>query len=933
MSLLVPNKHQSSITNLSKIDNNLLHLSGLKKVKRRHSQKRMTVDNVITPKESANIEQWNEIRVSNTLPSRRAHHSSLVVGELLYVYGGVDTRQGMCSADYLWAVNPLGQFLKWECLKIEDKPRILPGILMKQIFLKIIRQVNFGEPYSPSRRRRQSSNKNFKRLNPLCFQINLKTLRSQNFQVAVLQPSSGQKLNDKMAHFDLTCIDSHTAVFYKPENIIITFGGYYNNAFINNFLSLIHVQSKKWIIANDLINSPFPLARCDHAAVLLGDKMYLMGGKNIELNMQFNDLWLFDIPNYKWQQVLTPFNNSLPPPRSGHAITADEESGKIYIFGGSSLTQTQELNDFYSFDTKKEVWELLHASHYPEDVSQSLLNFPGNALKRLTRKLTNQLSFIKNQQPLTPLHQAQKKRQEYMKMKQMHSNVNSFLDDSTVQSKHGSILNAINFTKPSFAFTPFNFNKNVVSPTATGSYILDSEKDVSVSRLPIPKFDNQTQEEIKENVKNQCEQNSQQDQQNEILDLTYSPGEALFRQQQNLIRITKLRKKNLKNQINYESKTSEAYKKYKELRDSQMPFRQTNDYQFLQSKKRFSMDDQNSQLNLSSQILAQSKPLFEEMNVRIQDQEGYPVIYHKRAFNIQYTNFINTYFKSQKDRNEYLEQVKSQNIEQEINQFDSEGEQREKDRDRDQFQKSMLPEIPQILVDHINKVDTLRYFQRKKYLKDNIGKSRQKYVGNQANTSFKVNKNSKDNLVQDNSNQLQSQKYLQQSKTNINSPTSSNLSPAKRQQIWSPKTEVNSPQGSPSKSKKEQGFSQLLEASTNKAINNFLRFDQLDRMTPTSRQLKESMIGNLQQYCDLKAITKEQQQIKHQQHQSKSSHKMFSPREGIVSGKFPTQRDGMTINLMCEYSDEIGGKNQKSIILFGGDRFRMTYNDLYCFNL
>ena len=112
-----------------------------------------------------------------------------------------------------------------------------------------------------------------------------------------------------MEKFELDSLDSHSAVYYKPENIVLIFGGYHNNAYINNYLSIIHVASKKLIIANDIIDSQFPDPRCDHSAVIIDHKMYIMGGKNIQENLQFNDLWMFDTIQYVWNQIITPLSN------------------------------------------------------------------------------------------------------------------------------------------------------------------------------------------------------------------------------------------------------------------------------------------------------------------------------------------------------------------------------------------------------------------------------------------------------------------------------------------------------------------------------------------------------------------------------------------------------------------------------------------------
>ena len=45
---------------------------------------------------------------------------------------------------------------------------------------------------------------------------------------------------------------------------------------------------------------------------------------------------------------------------------------------------------------------------------------------------------------------------------------------------------------------------------------------------------------------------------------------------------------------------------------------------------------------------------------------------------------------------------------------------------------------------------------------------------------------------------------------------------------------------------------------------------------------------------------------------------------------FPSQRDGASI-VFFEVVDPLTGIRQRSIVLFGGDRFKMSYSDLYRF--
>lgn len=59
----------------------------------------------------------------------------------------------------------------------------------------------------------------------------------------------------------------------------------------------------------------------------------------------------------------------------------------------------------------------------------------------------------------------------------------------------------------------------------------------------------------------------------------------------------------------------------------------------------------------------------------------------------------------------------------------------------------------------------------------------------------------------------------------------------------------------------------------------------------------------------------------------------FEKKEVLVKGKFPSQRDGATMVLVHYLDPDYDITEKVAFVLFGGDRFRMTYNDLYCFTL
>ena len=80
-------------------------------------------------------------------------------------------------------------------------------------------------------------------------------------------------------------IDSHSAVLHVDTDTLIVFGGYVNQSEISNSLHFIGTRNKTWQIMNDQIRGQLPPARVSHAAVMHFDDMYIMGGKNIELNV------------------------------------------------------------------------------------------------------------------------------------------------------------------------------------------------------------------------------------------------------------------------------------------------------------------------------------------------------------------------------------------------------------------------------------------------------------------------------------------------------------------------------------------------------------------------------------------------------------------------------------------------------------------------
>ncbi|XP_065314772.1 uncharacterized protein LOC135923769 isoform X2 [Gordionus sp. m RMFG-2023] len=103
-----------------------------------------------------------------------------------------------------------------------------------------------------------------------------------------------------------------------------------------------------------------PPPRSSHQMVSFahsGGQLWLFGGEFITKSHvqihHYNDLWLFDIIQQKWEKIDSP---RAPSPRSGHRMVAFKKI--IVLFGGffNNEKYCQYFNDLYLFHTENRVW-------------------------------------------------------------------------------------------------------------------------------------------------------------------------------------------------------------------------------------------------------------------------------------------------------------------------------------------------------------------------------------------------------------------------------------------------------------------------------------------------------------------------------------------------------------------------------------------------
>ena len=139
------------------------------------------------------------------------------------------------------------------------------------------------------------------------------------------------------------------------------------------------------------INGQSPIERSSHGASIIHDTLYVFGGENTARVPIDSSMYSINISPEEltkatpaWRKIEATDNNPIPRIAHAQAVIGD----KIYIFGGRQGIQMDEspLNDLHYFDVKKETWTQVKVQgetpsprsfHQMVSVSSSLFVFGG----------------------------------------------------------------------------------------------------------------------------------------------------------------------------------------------------------------------------------------------------------------------------------------------------------------------------------------------------------------------------------------------------------------------------------------------------------------------------------------------------------------------------------------------------------------------------
>ncbi|KAB0794495.1 hypothetical protein PPYR_11334 [Photinus pyralis] len=99
------------------------------------------------------------------------------------------------------------------------------------------------------------------------------------------------------------------------------------------------------------VESPAPSARSKHSATLVGQHLYLLGGRNG--NLPLKDFWKYNLVTGKWQQ-LKPSGDKLPCLQEHSAVVHKDN---IYVFGGEVGFSAGSETPLWMYDIKNNNWK------------------------------------------------------------------------------------------------------------------------------------------------------------------------------------------------------------------------------------------------------------------------------------------------------------------------------------------------------------------------------------------------------------------------------------------------------------------------------------------------------------------------------------------------------------------------------------------------
>lgn len=142
----------------------------------------------------------------------------------------------------------------------------------------------------------------------------------------------------------------HAAVGFGHEMYV--FGGMGADDAHYNDIGVFDMRSEEWV-AGLSVKGEAPAPRNSHTMTLVGNKAYVFGGC-CGAETYFNDMRVLDLSSLTWSAASPSGGDALPEPRMGHAAVA--MGNRVYVHGGLVIADRSYRADTWIFDTETQKW-------------------------------------------------------------------------------------------------------------------------------------------------------------------------------------------------------------------------------------------------------------------------------------------------------------------------------------------------------------------------------------------------------------------------------------------------------------------------------------------------------------------------------------------------------------------------------------------------
>eukprot|EP00299_Pterocystis_sp_00344_P020029 c9871_g1_i1.p1 GENE.c9871_g1_i1~~c9871_g1_i1.p1 ORF type:complete len:701 (+),score=181.25 c9871_g1_i1:49-2103(+) len=142
-----------------------------------------------------------------------------------------------------------------------------------------------------------------------------------------------------------------SAVTSADKKTMFVFGGYDASGVHSNNIWTFTAANNQWVLLSPV--GAQPLARSHHIAVAHDGKLVIFGGRTD--NRLLNDMWMFDVNELSWTEII-PDSGSHKPSERSHASGALIGANRLAVWGGYCYGSHQHSQELWYFDFVERAW-------------------------------------------------------------------------------------------------------------------------------------------------------------------------------------------------------------------------------------------------------------------------------------------------------------------------------------------------------------------------------------------------------------------------------------------------------------------------------------------------------------------------------------------------------------------------------------------------